>query len=156
MYRQKFKPDGCIDWFKAWLVAKGLHQQEGIDFHKTFSPVIKVTTIHLLLSIAININWFIHQLDVSNVFLHGDLAELINIEQPPGFKYSQFLDQVCQLRKSLHCIKQAPREWFYKLKSYLLHFGFTGSKIHTSLSLKQPWKSMFLYIWMISWFSVLT
>ena len=110
VYKTKLSSDGRVDHFKARLVAKGFHQEGGIDYHDTFSPVIKVTTIRLLLSLAISKNWHIRQLDISNAFLHGDLTELIYMEQPQGFKNPAFPNHVCQLRKSLYGLKQAPRE----------------------------------------------
>ena len=131
--KTKLSPTGHFDRFKARLVAKGFHQEGGIDYLETFSPVIKVTTIRLLLSLAVSKNWQIRQLDISNAFLHGDLTELIYMEQPHGFKDSAFPHHVCQLKKSLYGLKQAPREWFRKLSGQLLCLGFTGSKTDTSL-----------------------
>lgn len=76
----KHAPDEKINQYKAQLVAKGFHQHEDIDFHVTFSHVIKVTTIRLLLFIDVSQRWSIRQLNVSNMFLHGDLHELICME----------------------------------------------------------------------------
>ena len=80
VYKTKFSPDGSVDRFKARLVAKGFHQEWGIDYHENFNPVIKATTIWLLLSLAISKKWQIHQLDISNALFHSDLMELIYME----------------------------------------------------------------------------
>ena len=133
IYKNKPSPDGTSHKHKARLVAKGFLQEGGIDYHETFSPVIKTTTIQLLLALAISQGWHIHQLDISNAFLHGDLQEIIYMDQPPGFQNTQFPHHVCQLKKSLYGLKQAPREWFHKLTGELLKLGFQDSKTDTSL-----------------------
>ena len=115
--KNKYKADGSIDRYKARLVAKGYNQHESLDFHETFSPVIKHTTIRLLLSFAVSNMWCIHQIDISNAFMHGDLIEIIYMEQPPGFKNLDHPNYVCWLNKSLYGLKQAPRAWFHKISS---------------------------------------
>ena len=64
-----------INWYKARLVAKGFHQQYGVDFKETFSPVIKPPTVRIILSLVVQFDWPLRQLDVRNAFLHGFLKE---------------------------------------------------------------------------------
>ena len=83
--RKKFKLDGSIDKFKARLVAKGFKQKADLDFFDTFSPVTRITSIRLLIAIAAIFYLKIHQMDVKNDFLNGDLEEEIYMDQPEGF-----------------------------------------------------------------------
>ena len=75
VFKVKENLDGTINKYKAFLVAKGFHQIVGFDFNETFSPVVKPTTIHIVLTIALNLQWKVRQLDVNNAFLNGDLHE---------------------------------------------------------------------------------
>ncbi|KAB2629424.1 hypothetical protein D8674_034219 [Pyrus ussuriensis x Pyrus communis] len=133
VFRIKTKADGTVDRYKARLVAKGFHKKEGVDFHDTFSPVAKPVTIRILLTLDVQHNWFLNQLDISNAFLHGDLHEDVYMQQPPGFTDPLFPSHVCKLRKSLYGLKQAPRAWFDKLFQALQALGFTQSSSDASL-----------------------
>ena len=90
---------------KARLVARGFQQIEGIDYTETFAPVIKFTTIHLLLALVAHFDLELHQMDVVTAFLNGDLEEDIYMEQPEGCTYGAKPDFVCKLLKAIHGLK---------------------------------------------------
>ncbi|GJW51190.1 putative RNA-directed DNA polymerase [Tanacetum coccineum] len=133
VYRLKRDKNGAITRYKARFVAKGFRQQPGIDFHETFSPVVKSTTIRAVLSLAVTNDWPLRQLDIQNAFLHGNLKEQVYMKQPPGFIDPQRPNHVCLLHKSLYGLKQAPRAWFERLSKALFDLGFKGSKTDPSL-----------------------
>ncbi|GJW34475.1 ribonuclease H-like domain-containing protein [Tanacetum coccineum] len=108
LFKHKFHADGTLSHYKARLVANGSSQQLVVDFDKTFSSVVKPATICTVLSLDVSRKWLIHQLDVKNAFLNGDLSETVYMHQPPGFVDARFPNHVCHLQRSLYGLKQAP------------------------------------------------
>ena len=115
-------PNGEIDRFKARLVARGFTQVEGVDYFETYSPVAKMSTIRIVLSLATAKGMVIKQLDVKTAFLNGPLDEEIFMEQPMGFECDE--NSVCKLKKSIYGYKQASRQWNLVLNEFLLKIGF--------------------------------
>lgn len=108
-------------------------QRPGLDFDQTFSPVVKPATIRTVLHLAAARDWPVHQFDVKNAFLHGDLTQTVYCQQPAGFVNPARPDDVCLLRKSLYGLKQAPRAWFQRFATHLRQLGFASSKSDSSL-----------------------
>ena len=93
---------------------QGFTQVPGVDFTETFAPVSKHVSIYIVLSVAVAKCLELHQMDVNNAFLHGDLEEEIYMKLPPGFSSGK-PNAVCKLLKSLYGLKQDSRNWFLKL-----------------------------------------
>lgn len=126
VFKTKLKHDGSFERDKARLVVLENHQKEGEDFTDTSALVAKLVTVHTFLAVAVARKWEVHQLDVNNAFLHGDLNEEVYMRLPPGFS-SSVPGKVCRLRKSLYGLRQSPRNWFAKLTSSLRKYGFQQS-----------------------------
>lgn len=125
IFTVKYNEDGSVNRFKARLVAKGFTQSYGIDYEETFAPVAKLNTVRVLLSLAANLDWPLHQLDVKNAFLNGDLAEEVYMEIPPGFETQTTRNKVCKLRRSLYGLKQSPRAWFERFTKVVKKHGYS-------------------------------
>ena len=133
IYTVKVGPNGEVDRLKARLVAKGYTQQYGSNYYDTFSPVTKIVSILLLLSMVVMCSWPLFQLDIKNVFLHGDLAKEVYMEQLPDFVAQGEYGLVCKLRRCLYGLKQSPRAWFSRLSFVVQEFDtIRNTTNHTS------------------------
>ena len=117
-------------------MAKGFTQTYGIDYSETFSPVAKLNTVRVLLSLAANLDWPLHQLDVKNAFLHGNLDEEVYMDIPPGYTGSAGTKIVCKLERALYGLKQSPRAWFGRFSSAMKKYGYRQSNSDHTLFLK--------------------
>ena len=81
----------------------------GVDFFETFALVARSDTIRMLLALAAQKGWNIHQMDVKSTFLNGYLEEEIFVEKPEGFVVQGMEEKVCLLKKALYGLKHAPR-----------------------------------------------
>ncbi|RVW71223.1 Retrovirus-related Pol polyprotein from transposon TNT 1-94 [Vitis vinifera] len=136
IFTVKHNPDGSINRFKARLVAKGFTQSYGIDYEETFAPVAKLNSIRVLLSVAVNLDWNLHQLDVKNAFLNGELEEEVYMKIPPSMETPENSGKVCKLRKSLYGLKQSPRAWFDRLTRVVKKHGFIQCQADHTLFMK--------------------
>jgi hypothetical protein len=96
-------------------VAKGYSQIKGIDYNETFSPVVKISLIRVLLAWAAFRKLTIHQMDVKSAFLNSLLEEDIYMSQPEGYVNSKYKDLVCKLNKTLYGLKQSSRSWYHRM-----------------------------------------
>jgi hypothetical protein len=127
-FKKNLRPDGTIDKYKARLVVKGYTQKEGKYFFDTYSPVARLTTIRVLLSLAASHGLLVHQMDVKIAFLNGELEEEIYMIQPGGYVVKCQEDKVCKLVKSLYGLKQAFKQWHEKFDVILISAGFSVNK----------------------------
>jgi hypothetical protein len=128
------------------LVAKGYAQKEGIDYNEVFSPVVKHSSIHILLALVAQFDLELAQLDVKTVFLHGDLEEEIYMSQPDGFKVTGKENWACKLKKSLYGLKQSPRQWYKRFDKFMTEYGYTRSQFDNCVYFRKFLDGSFIYL----------
>ncbi|GMF63074.1 unnamed protein product [Phytophthora fragariaefolia] len=122
VFKKKTLADGSLDKYKARIVAKGYSQKYGEDYTETFSPVVRHSTLRLVLVIVEARRMKRMQLDVKTAFLNSDLDEEIYLEPAEGYQCDD--GHVWRLRKALYGLKQASRSWYDNLRVFLESQGF--------------------------------
>ncbi|CAB75469.1 copia-type reverse transcriptase-like protein [Arabidopsis thaliana] len=136
VYKAKKNSKGEVERYKARLVAKGYSQRAGIDYDEIFAPVARLETVRLIISLAAQNKWKIHQMDVKSAFLNGDLEEEVYIEQPQGYIVKGEEDKVLRLKKVLYGLKQAPRAWNTRIDKYFKEKDFIKCPYEHALYIK--------------------
>ncbi|GJV75081.1 retrovirus-related pol polyprotein from transposon TNT 1-94 [Tanacetum coccineum] len=118
IYKVKLDELGGILKNKARLVARGYHQEEGIDFEESFAPVARLEAIRIFLAFAAHMNMVVYQMDVKTAFLNA--------------------------KKALYGLKQAPRAWYDMLSSFLISQDFSKGSVDPTLFIRRDGKELLL------------
>jgi len=122
----KHGPDGQVQKYKAHIITQGFTQVEGLDYDQTFAPVIKLSTFCAILTIAVQQNLTIHQMDIKAAYLNGKLKEEIYMEAPPGLEIPEGM--VLQLNWAVYSTKQGGRVWYKDMCGTMAEMGYTRIK----------------------------
>ncbi|GJU90975.1 retrovirus-related pol polyprotein from transposon TNT 1-94 [Tanacetum coccineum] len=144
IYKVKLDELGGILKNKAHLVARGYHQEEGIDFEESFAPVARLEAIRIFLAFAAHMNMVVYQMDVKTAFMNGNLREEVYVSQPDGFMDLDNPNHMYKLKKALLGLKQAPRAWYDMLSSFLISQDFCKGLVDPSLFIHKEGKELLL------------
>jgi len=128
------------------LVVRDCNQKEGVDYNEVFSPIIRRTSIRVLLAFVALFDLELEQLDVKTAFLHGKLDEEIYMKQPEGFVVPGKEQLVCRLKKSLYGLKQAPRQWYKRFDTFMIAQRYTRCRYDNCVYLRQYSNRFFIYL----------
>jgi hypothetical protein len=129
VFKNKQGEDGEVVMNKARLVAQGYTQLEVLDFGETFAPVARLEAIRILLAFAASKGFKLYQMDVKSVVLNSVIQEEEYVRQPSGFESPKYPDRVYKLSKALYRLKQAPRAWYARIKTFLLEHGYVMGSV---------------------------
>ncbi len=130
-------------------MALGCSQRPGLDYNETFAPVVRLSTVRIILALVAAYDLDVMQLDVKTAFLYGSLEEEVYMRQPEGFIVKRGEGEVCRLIKSIYGLKQAPRVWNMELNDVILEYGLTRSQQDPCLYFRRQGEE-----WMVALFFV--
>jgi len=143
VFRNKLDESGVITRNKVRLVAKGYNQEEGIDYDETFAPVARLEVMRLLLAFSCMNGFKLFQIDVKSALFNGFINEKVYVSQPPDFEDHQHPYHVCKLKTALYGLKKAPRQWYDRLRNFLLSHDYERGKLIRLFLLKSQNLSYF-------------
>lgn len=124
VFKIKYTSTAVIERFKARLCARGFSQKYGIDYEETFAPTLRFESLRMLIAITAQLDLEVHQMNVSNAYLEGELDVEIYMEIPEGMDVSDRENKALLVQKGLYGLKQSGRIWNQKFKKYLISIGF--------------------------------
>ena len=134
VFRRKLKADGSVERYKARLVARGFTEQPGVDYFETFAAVVRPESVRLLISISKLRNLKLFQVDIGNAFLNATLEEEIYLNLPQGLDLDSesgvrdaVPGSVLHLLRGLPGLKQSCRNWYKRIREWLVEHGFEPS-----------------------------
>ena len=123
----KVNEDGKVTKYKALFVARVFTQTPGLDYHETYSPTVRLSTLRTVLACGVRHGIKFRQMDIKSAYLNAPIDEEIFLEQSEGFKQGDS-DMVCKLKRSLYGLKQSGRNWYECLAHQLEQLGFHSSQ----------------------------
>lgn len=151
VYKTKRDENGTVTIKKSRITPKGFQQRLGIDYKETFAPVMRYSSMRILLAEAARNDWEVEQADIGTAFLNADIEEDVFVEQPSGFEqYGPKGERmVWRLKKSVYGIKQAPRNWYKTLRRVLEENGLcvckTDASVYVGTSVSG--RRMYIAVW---------
>jgi hypothetical protein len=118
---------------KAHLVAQGFSQVEGLDFRETFALVARLEAIRIVLAFAASKGFKLYQMDMKSIFLNGVIQDEVFVRKPPGFDNPKYPNRLYKLSKASYRLKQGPRAWYARLKTFLLEYGYVIGSVDKTL-----------------------
>ena len=130
VFKKKRSATGTIARYKVRLVVQGYSQREGVDYDRTFAPVLYYTSLRIILVLVAARDYEFKQMDVETAFLNAKLEEEVYITLPVGLDGSdsstpRHLRRTYKLDKNLYGIKQAPRGWNLEINGTIIALGYT-------------------------------
>jgi hypothetical protein len=149
VFKKKTDKDENVHIYKPPLVAKGFKQNYGFGYDETFSPIMMLKSVLILLAIAAYFDYKIWQMDVKIAFLNGNLTKDVYMTQPEGFVDPKHAGKICKLQKSIYGLKQASRNWNLRFDEVVKGFGFI--KNVNNLVFTRMLVGAQLYFWFFMW-----
>lgn len=144
VFKIKRGPNGEISRYKCRLVAKGYSQIEGVNYHETFSPVVRHSTLRMLFALAVEFNLKLEHLDVDTAFLNGEIEEEIYMYQPESFEDKSQKHKVCLLKKAIYGLKQASHAWNKRANEVITSLGLQKSRLEPCVYFSRSKNGIFI------------